>query len=111
MATENKAVTCYLPSELEESLTRYCTEYEITRKDKSGKIKPSLGTGIVEILKVFFSGETVPSPLPSGLSTLPSSVVTEEKLQQELQQAIASLRSEFQPALNTQKEVEALLGK
>lgn len=107
MATENKAVTCYLPSEIEESLTRYCTEYEITRKDKSGEIKPSLGTGIVEILKVFFSGETVPSPLPSGLSTLPSSVVTEEKLQQ----AIASLRSEFAPALDAQREVEALLGK
>lgn len=54
MATDNKAVTAYLPDDIEKSLTKYCTSKGFIRKDKSGKDKPSLGTGIVEILKDYF---------------------------------------------------------
>jgi hypothetical protein len=90
----NRAVTCYLPRDLEESLTRYCTENGITRKDKTGENRPALGTGIVEALKIFFSNDTLPSPIPSTVP-LPDNVVTVDRLET----AIDSLRSEFQPAL------------
>ena len=88
MATDNKAVTAYLPSDIEESLTKYCTEYGITRKDKSGESKPSLGTGIVEILKTFFSRESVTSQLPGD-------VVTEDRLETAIATLRDELRSEF----------------
>jgi hypothetical protein len=75
MATENKGVMVYLPKEVEEYITSFCTEYSITRKDKEGNILPSLGTGIVTYLKSQMSGEShgeyiaKPSKLPSnGLS-------------------------------------------
>ncbi|NES73226.1 MAG: hypothetical protein F6K24_52575 [Okeania sp. SIO2D1] len=55
MATENKAVTIYLPKELEESLIEYCTNHGLTRKGKSGNEKPSLGSGAIEALKDYFS--------------------------------------------------------
>jgi hypothetical protein len=52
MATENRGVMIYLPAELEEYFTQYCTEYNITRKDKaSGESIPSLGAGIIAYLK------------------------------------------------------------
>lgn len=82
MATSNKAISAYLPPDLEEYLTKYCTEYDITRKDKSGEMKPSLGTAVVEILKVFFSSDNVPSPLPDNVPVIPSNVVTEDRLQE-----------------------------
>ncbi len=88
MATDNKAVTAYLPNDIEESLTRYCTDNGITRKDKSGESKPSLGTGIVEILKIFFSGESVTSQLPGE-------VVTEDRLETAITTLRDELRSEF----------------
>ena len=94
MTTDNKAVTAYLPSDIEESLTRYCTESGITRKDKSGELKPSLGTGIVEILKIFFSGESVTSQLPGD-------VVTEDRLETALTTLLDELRSEFQRKYNS----------
>ena len=80
MATSNKAISVYIPPDIEEYLTKYCTEYDITRKDKSGEIKPALGTAVVEILKVFFSSDNVPSPLPDNVPLLPSNVVTEDRL-------------------------------
>jgi hypothetical protein len=80
VATNKKAISAYIPSELEEYLTKYCTEYDITRKDKSGEIKPALGTAVVEILKIFFSSEHLPSPLPDNVPLLPSNVVTEDRL-------------------------------
>ncbi|HEY9772127.1 MAG TPA: hypothetical protein V6C71_27085 [Coleofasciculaceae cyanobacterium] len=80
MATNKKAISAYLPSDLEEYLTEYCIKYDITRKDKLGEIKPALGTAIVEILRIFFSSENIPSPLPDNVSLLPSNVVTEDKL-------------------------------
>lgn len=89
MATNKKAISAYIPSDIEEYLIKYCTEYDITRKDKSGEIKPALGTAVVEILRIFFSNENVPSPLPDNVPLLPSNVITEDRLSK----AIADLRS------------------
>lgn len=70
MTTNNKAVTCYLPKDIEDFITGYCTQYGITRKDKEGHIYPSLGTGIIELLKLLaYNPELVGSPL---LDTVPS---------------------------------------
>lgn len=55
MATQNKAVTTYLPSDVEQYLTEYCTKNGLIRKDKDGNEKASLGTGIVEVLRDYFS--------------------------------------------------------
>lgn len=57
MATENKGVMVYLPKDVEEYITNFCTEYNITRKDKEGNIFPSLGTGVVTYLKSQILGE------------------------------------------------------
>jgi hypothetical protein len=51
MATDNRGVMVYLPSELEAKIVEYCTEYNITRKDKQGNTVTSLGSGIVAYLK------------------------------------------------------------
>ena len=70
MTTNNKAVTCYLPKDIEDFITGYCNEYGITRKDKEGNIYPSLGTGIIELLKLLaYNPELVSSPI---LDTVPS---------------------------------------
>lgn len=100
MATSNKAISAYLPPDIEEYLTQYCTEYDITRKDKSGDIKPALGTAVVEILKVFFSSESVPSPLPDNVPVIPSNVVTEDRLQE----VISNLPSTVPSNVNEQIE-------
>jgi hypothetical protein len=64
MTTQNKAVTCYLPKDIEDFITGYCNEYGITRKDKEGNIYPSLSTGIIELLKLLaFNPELVSSPI------------------------------------------------
>ncbi len=84
LATNKKAISAYLPSDIEEYLTEYCIEYDITRKDKSGKIKPALGTAVVEILRIFFSSENILSPLPDNVPLLPSNVVTENRLAEAL---------------------------
>jgi hypothetical protein len=54
MATENKAVTSYLPCDVHLALIKYCTSKGLARKDKDGNDKPSLGTAIVEILQDYF---------------------------------------------------------
>jgi hypothetical protein len=70
MTTQNKAVTCYLPKDIEDFITGYCNEYGITRKDKEGETLPSLGTGIIELLKLLaYNPELVSSPI---LDTVPS---------------------------------------
>ncbi len=105
-----KTVTCYLPPELTEQLKAYCFEHEITRKNKQGELSPSWGTGIVEALKLFFSSDTVPSPLPDtlldkrmvedivkdSLSSMLSSNVSnqlpsEEKLKELIQESVTNL--------------------
>jgi hypothetical protein len=65
MATENKGVMVYLPPELEKVIEEYCTQNNITRKNKDGEAFPSLGTGIVQYLKsqllgLEFSSRSVP---------------------------------------------------
>ncbi len=105
-----KTVTCYLPPEIAEQLKAYCFEYKITRKNKQGELSPSWGTGIVEALKLFFSSDTLPSPLPdSGLdqkmvedlikdslnsivpSQLPNKVPSEEKLKELIEESVTNL--------------------
>ncbi len=71
MATENKGVMVYLPKEVEEYITEFCTEYSITRKDKEGNILPSLGTGIVTYLKSQMMGES-----PSDVLAKPSKLLS-----------------------------------
>ena len=68
MATDRRAITSYLPDDLESKLIKYCSDYSITRKDKDGNVVPSMGTGIVEILKLFFNQDELPSPIPSKVS-------------------------------------------
>ena len=51
----------YLPSELETKITEYCTEYNITRKDKQGNTVTSLGSGIVAYLKSHLLSDTLGS--------------------------------------------------
>jgi hypothetical protein len=51
MATDNRGVMVYLPSDVEAKISEYCTDYDITRKDKQGNIVTSLGTGIIAYLK------------------------------------------------------------
>lgn len=65
MATDNRGVTCYLPIEVERALSEFCRERGITRKDKEGNQQPSLGTGIIEALKLLFG--VIPNTLPSGV--------------------------------------------
>ena len=59
----------YLPKDVEEYIIRYCTEYNITRKDKEGNLLPSLGTGVVTYLKSAISGES-----PNDILAKPSRV-------------------------------------
>ncbi len=105
-----KTVTCYLPPEIAEQLKAYCFEHEITRNNKQGELSPSWGTGIVEALKLFFSSDTVPSPLPDTAlaprmveelvkdslnsllpSQIPSHVSSEEKLKELIQESVTNL--------------------
>ena len=92
VATKYKAASVYIPPDLEKRLTKYCFEHEITRTDKSGAVKPSISTGIIEILKIFFSSNNPPSPLSlNSFTTLPNNLVTEDKLND----AINSLKDEL----------------
>ena len=105
-----KTVTCYLPPEIAQQLESYCFKHEITRNNKQGELSPSWGTGIVEALKLFFSSDNVPSPLPdTGLdqkmvedmvkdslssllpSQLPNSVPSEGKLKDLIQESVTNL--------------------
>jgi hypothetical protein len=57
MATDNRGVMVYLPAEIEAKMAEYCTEYNITRKDRQGNIVTSLGSGIVAYLKSQLLGD------------------------------------------------------
>jgi hypothetical protein len=71
MATNNKGVMVYLPSEVEAKMVEYCTEYNITRKDKQGNIVTSLGSGIVAYLKSQLLGD-----IPRSASDRPTPGLT-----------------------------------
>ncbi len=57
MATDNRGVMVYLPSEIEAKMNEYCTQYNITREDKQGNIVTSLGRGIIAYLKSQLLGD------------------------------------------------------
>ena len=117
MATNKKAISAYLPTDIEEYLTKYCTEYDITRKDKSGEIKPALGTAVVEILKIFFNNEDLPSPLPDNVPLLPSNVVTEDRLSEVLSElrtsgnVVNNLPSNVLTEDDLERQVEAAIAE
>jgi len=79
MATENRGVMVYLPVDVEEYITNFCTEYSITRKDKEGNILPSLGTGVVTYLKSKISGES-PDDILARPSKLPSNGLSKDEV-------------------------------
>lgn len=94
MTTNNKAVTCYLPKDIEDFITGYCTQYGITRKDKEGHIYPSLGTGIIELLKLLaYNPELVGSPL---LDTVPSTI-SEAAIEKKIDEILEKKRSNHLP--------------
>ena len=105
-----KTVTCYLPPEIAEQLKAYCFEHEITRNNKRGQLSPSWGTGIVEALKLFFSSDNLPSPLPDNVlekkmveqlvkdsfdsllpGLLPDTIPSEEKLKELIEESVTNL--------------------
>ena len=89
MATDNKGVMVYLPSDLEEVLEKYCTENKITRKNKDGEPVPSMGTGIVHYLRSHLLG-IVPSTLLAGVGGL-----SEDDVRSLIDQAINPLTSDL----------------
>lgn len=94
MTTQNKAVTCYLPKDIEDFITGYCNEYGITRKDKEGVIYPSLGTGIIELLKLLaYNPELVSSPI---LDTVPSKF-SEDAIEKKIDEILEKKRSNHLP--------------
>ena len=91
MTTNNKAVTCYLPKDIEDFITGYCNEYGITRKDKEGHIYPSLGTGIIELLKLLaYNPELVGSPLPDTVPSTISEAAIETKIDEILEKKLSN---------------------
>jgi hypothetical protein len=75
MATDNRGVMVYLPSEVELKINEYCTQYNITRKDKQGNIVTSLGSGIVAYLKSHLLGD-----IPRATSGRPIDGLTREEV-------------------------------
>lgn len=89
MATQNKAVSVYLPPKLEEYLTQYCAQHGITRQLKSGEIEPRMGTAIVEILEKYLTGLVQDSDITTLFSEVnPKKLI--EALKPELEQLIDS---------------------
>jgi hypothetical protein len=105
MTTQNKAVTCYLPKDIEDFITGYCNKYGITRKDKEGNIYPSLGTGIVELLKLSaYNPELVGSPL---LDTVPSKFsedAIEKKIDEILEKKLSNHLPDNVPSIEVVKD-------
>jgi hypothetical protein len=85
MATDNRGVMVYLPSELEAKIAEYCTEYNITRKDKQGNTVTSLGSGIVAYLK-----SQLLSDLPKPVSDRPINGLTRAEVLDLIAESITS---------------------
>jgi flagellar capping protein FliD len=111
MTTNNKAVTCYLPKDIEDFITGYCNKYGITRKDKEGNIYPSLGTGIVELLKLLaYNPELVSSPI---LDTVPSKFsedAIEKKIDEILEKKLSNHLPDNVPSIEVVEVVKDRLG-
>ena len=105
----SQSITCHLPKQIERRLTRYCHDNDILRKDKSGKIKPSLEVAIVEILQHFFAQKSYALPLEDKPdSSMAHSGLTQSQLDASLEQAIAAIREEFSPMLNLGESINQL---
>ena len=105
----SRSVTCHLPKSIEQSLTHYCRDHDILRKDKSGSIKPSLAVAIVEILKRFFAQQSsLPSLEETSDSSMTHPTLTQAQLDVSLEQAIASIRQEFAPMLEIEESLNQL---
>jgi hypothetical protein len=89
MATENKGVMVYLPKEIEEYITEFCTENNITRKDKEGNVQAALGTGIVRFLECQMSGKN-PSDVLAKRSKGSGSGLTRDEAIELIQQSVTS---------------------
>ena len=63
-------VSVYLPLDMAEQLTSYCTNNEIVRKNKQGELMPALGTGILDIVKLFFNQSNVQTKVLSQNSDI-----------------------------------------
>jgi hypothetical protein len=90
MATENRGVMVYLAPELEQCITEYCTENNITRKDKDGNITPSLGTGIVTYLKSIIFGTLACDILSKATSKIPSTGLSTAEVLDLIKESITS---------------------
>jgi hypothetical protein len=90
MATENRGVMVYLAPELEQYITEYCTENNITRKDKDGNITPSLGTGIVTYLKSTILGISPNDILSKAHSKIASTGLTTAEVLDLIKESITS---------------------
>ena len=105
MTTQNKAVTCYLPKDIEDFITGYCNEYGITRKDKEGHIYPSLGTGIIELLKLLaYNPELVGSPLPDTVPSTISEAAIEKKIDEILEKKRSNHLPDNVPSIEVLKD-------
>ena len=92
MTTQNKAVTCYLPKDIEDFITGYCNKYGITRKDKEGNIYPSFGTGIIELLKLLaYNPELVGGLIVDTVPSKFSEDAIEKKLSNHLPDNVPSI--------------------
>ena len=92
MTTQNKAVTVYLPKNVEDFITGYCNEYGITRRDKEGNTLPSLGTGIIELLRqLACNPDLVGSPLPDTVPSTISEAAIEKKIEDILEKKLSNL--------------------
>ena len=80
MATDNKGVMIYLPKDLEEYITNFCTENDITRKDKDGNLVPSLGTGVVTYLKRNILSQSPDNVLPISSQPISTGLNEQEVL-------------------------------
>jgi hypothetical protein len=105
MTTQNKAVTCYLPRDIEDFITGYCNEYGITRKDKEGNIYPSLGTGIIELLKLLaYNPELVGSPLLDAVPSKFSEDAIEKKIDEILEKKLSNHLPDNVPSIEFVKD-------
>jgi hypothetical protein len=91
MATDNRQVAVYLPKEVEEILTKYCLNNAVTRKDKNGIVTPALGTGIVQILSLFFKLENTSKDSHNTNDTVAIERIIETYLESKLPSMVASL--------------------
>lgn len=69
MTTKNRAIACYLPSNIEQKLIEYCHNEGILQSDGT---TPKMGTGILKILELFFG--VIPS---DALSDIPKETLEE----------------------------------